>query len=544
MRQKIVLNGIWDFAYSPEEKFSPLHSCTQAQPVPGCFDLTEPLCGKRGYAIYSRKVTAGGKNLLEIDGAGIRGEVYWDGQKLGDLPYAYMAEQFIFDAGEMGEHHLSILLVNRHNEQFYPTFDFFGYGGIYGDVTLTALPEIHMEKLRITTENYQNGELRIRAELSSAVEQKAVLQFENGYTVNAMFQNGKLDCRITLPDFKLWSVETPYLHTVTITAGDDKITESFGIREFRTEGRKLLLNGKEIKLYGVNRHESFPTVGAAVSPQQMAMDLYMLKKAGFNFIRGSHYPQRKTFLELCDKVGMLIWEESIGWNIKAPTLADPAFVKTQLEQVEHMTWNSFNHPCVVIRGFLNETDSQFPETRPVIKALYDKIRSIDPYTPISFASNKYEKDCCTDLVDIVSMNPYPGWYDADAERISTVDQVVPTLDKLMKAMPTDRPVLISEIGAEALLGFRDPLKSYWTEEYQAELLKEIFRYVADNPDYCGVAVWQFADTRSYVNTQEIFGRARGFNNKGMLDEYRRPKLAWNTIEHFLKNTQKTKGDLK
>ena len=102
-------------------------------------------------------------------------------------------------------------------------------------------------------------------------------------------------------------------------------------------------------------------------------------------------------------------------------------------------------------------------------------------------------------------------------------------------MPNDRPLIISEIGAEALYGFRDPLKTYWTEEYQAELLKEVFRYVSESEKYAGVAVWQFADTRSYVNTQEIFGRARGFNNKGMIDEYRRPKLSWNAISEFLKN---------
>ena len=133
------------------------------------------------------------------------------------------------------------------------------------------------------------------------------------------------------------------------------------------------------------------------------------------------------------------------------------------------------------------------------------------------------------------MNPYPGWYDANPNTISTIDQIVPTLEKLADAMPKDRPLIISEIGAEALYGFRDPLKTYWTEEYQAELLKEVFRYVSESEKYAGVAVWQFADTRSYVNTQEIFGRARGFNNKGMIDEYRRPKLSWNAISEFLKN---------
>ena len=200
-----------------------------------------------------------------------------------------------------------------------------------------------------------------------------------------------------------------------------------------------------------------------------------------------------------------------------------------------MTWNSVNHPCVVIRGFLNETDSQFPESRKVVKALYDRIRGVDPHALITFASNKYEKDCCTDLVDIVSMNPYPGWYDSVFNHLSTVDQVVPTLDKLAEAMPDDRPLLISEIGAEALYGFRDPLKTYWSEEYQSELLQEVFRYVAASARFAGVAVWQFADTRSYVSGHDIYGRARGFNNKGMLDEYRRPKSAWYAITAFLRN---------
>ena len=535
MRHKNILNGIWDFSFCGESKPSPGQICSGVQTVPGCFDLTEPYCGKRGYAIYTRKVHAGGKNLLEIDGAGLSGEVYWDSRLLGKIPFAYLAEQFVFDAGDFGEHQLSIILDNRHHAQFRPDFDFYGYGGIYGDVTLTALPEVHIHKLRITTEDYRKGELRIRAELSSAVDLEAELRFDTGFSIKDAFRKGQLECRVTLPEFRLWSVEHPELHTLTLSAGEDKITETFGIREFRTEGQSLKLNGETIKLYGVNRHESFPTTGAAVPPQQIAADLAMIKRAGFNFIRGSHYPQRRTLLELCDKMGLLVWEEAIGWNIKKTDLTDPEFVRVQLDQAGHMTWNSVNHPCVVIRGFLNETDSQFPESRNVIKALYDRIRAVDPHALITYASNKYEKDCCMDLVDIVSMNPYPGWYDSGFKHLSTVDQVAPALDKLAAAMPQEKPLLISEIGAEALYGFRDPLKTYWSEEYQSELLQEVFRYVAASPQFAGVAVWQFADTRSYVNGPDIFGRARGFNNKGMVDEYRRPKSAWHAVTAFLKN---------
>ena len=138
-----------------------------------------------------------------------------------------------------------------------------------------------------------------------------------------------------------------------------------------------------------------------------------------------------------------------------------------------------------------------------------------------------------DIVDIVAMNPYPGWYDSKWGCINTNDKVKPRLQELSDAMPKDKPFLITEIGAEALLGFRDPLKTYWSEEYQAELLSECVEYALEHDDCAGISIWHFADTRSYVSGPHIFGRARGFNNKGILDEYRRPKLAWNAVTALL-----------
>jgi len=537
MRYIQTLNGIWDFAFTGGVCPEPPFEAARPMAVPGCFDLVEPFCGKRGYAVYTRKVRASGPSLLEIDGAGIAGNVFWDEKKIGSIEYAYMPEKFVFDAGNGGEHTLSVVLDNFHSEQFRANFDFFAYGGIYGDVTITSIPADFISKVRISTEDRKTGKIRIRAEYSRKGTLPARLKFDTGFQLDTQFADGQLDCTLELPGFRLWELDSPMLHTLTLKAGEDEVTETFGIREFTAAGRKLLLNGKEIKLFGVNRHESHPTTGAAVPPQIMNSDVAMLKDAGFNFIRGSHYPQRKALLELCDRMGILVWEETLGWGVKAPTLAKKEYVKSQLEQAEKMTYHSFNHPCVVMRGFLNETDSQFPETRPVIKALYDRIRSIDKHILITFASNKYEEDVCTDLVDVVSMNPYPGWYDSRPDSINTVDQVFPRLSALSKAVPKDKPFLISEIGAEALLGFRDPLKTYWTEEYQAELLLKVFEYVSQT-DCAGVSIWQYADTRSYVSGSGIFARARGFNNKGILDEYRRPKLAWHELQNFLCSRQR------
>ena len=532
MRQTENLNGVWGFGYYGEDRPQPPFHTQGVRPVPGCFDLLEPHCGQRGHAVLTRQVQAGGLVALDIDGAGLVAEVFWDGSSLGPMKYSYQPEQFVFDAGTEGVHELAIVLDNRYNFHFDPNFDFFGYGGIYGDVTLTRLPQNYIARLLVSTEDWRTGLVRIQAQMASSLSTTAEIRFDTGFRSTVEIQGGRLDTCLKISDYRLWSPSEPNLHTLTLTTAEDEVTEIFGIRQMQADGRTLLLNGKPIKLLGVNRHESHPTVGAAMPIQLMATDLCMLKEAGFNYIRGSHYAQRKPFLELCDRMGFLVWEETLGWGIRAPKLHSPELLSAQLEQVEKLTLAHFNHPCIVIRGFLNENQSELPETREVIKALYDKIRSLDEHTLITYASNRYEKDVCTDLVDVVAMNPYPGWYDSSHDSISTVARVKPRLAELSANMPKDKPLLITEIGAEALLGFRDPLKTYWSEEYQAELLTAACEFVLENEDCAGISIWHFADTRSYVSGKEIYGRARGFNNKGILDEYRRPKLAWDSVRRL------------
>ena len=533
MRRRLVLDGVWDFQWFGEEKPEFPMEFTDVASVPGCFDVTEPLCGKRGYAAYRKQVCVGGPVKLSIDGLGIRADVYWDERLIGTCEYAYMPEAFFFDAGEQTNHALTVVIDNRYNDQFDPFFDFYGYGGIYGSVCVEPLPPKAVTQLLVATENVQTGLISIRAKAAEGYSGKAWLSFDTGGETECTFTDGAMWCEVNVPNFQLWTLEHPYLHTLTLRTETDEVTQDFGIRLLTTQGRKILLNGNPIKLVGYNRHESFPSLGAAVPVSMMISDLKLLKEQGCNFVRGSHYPQRRTFLELCDKMGILVWEETLGWGINPPKLHDPDYVKTQREQVKKMTEVSFNHPCIVIRGFLNENASDLPETRPVIQALYEEIRSIDRHCLISYSSNRYQKDVCTDLVDVVSMNPYPGWYDSTYDTISTIDRIRPVLEKLSEDMPQDKPFLITEIGAEAIYGFRDPLKTRWSEEYQAELLVEACKFALESKDCAGISMWHFSDTRSYVNGEGIYGRARGFNNKGALDEYRRPKLAWYALKDLL-----------
>lgn len=536
MRETISLNGVWDFGFFGDHLPGTDAVLNDVMVVPGCFDLISPWCGERGFALYRRTVRIGGMVELVIDGAGVSAEVFWDDKCVGKVEIAYLPEKFRFDAGDEGEHQLTVRFDNRHNEHMQPQFDFFAYGGFYGDVTISRIPEKYLSEILISTEDYRRRNIRIRGSYSGG-DGKVQLIFDNGFEYETEIKGGKFDCRLELPQAGLWSLDDPVMHRVIIRCNGDEIEESFGIREFTSQGRQFILNGKAVKLIGVNRHESHPSMGAAVPPQIMAADLGMLKEAGYNFIRGSHYPQRKQLLELCDRMGILVWEETLGWDFRTCHFADPASLGSQLEQARKMTIGSFNHPCVIIRGFLNETASDEPENKAGIQALYDQIRALDEHVLISLASNKFPKDVCADIYDVIALNTYPGWYDSCNETISTIDRVRPAYERLAAGLPEDKPFIIGETGCEAIYGFRDPLNTYWSEDYQAEMLLEAFRYVQES-DCAGISLWMFCDTRSHVTGPHVYTRARGFNNKGIVDEFRRPKQAWIELRKFNKGLRK------
>ena len=232
----------------------------------------------------------------------------------------------------------------------------------------------------------------------------------------------------------------------------------------------------------------------------------------------------------------------MGWGNQQEQLADRDFFDHQIDQTERMVRRAINHPSVIIWAFLNECASDFPQARPLIKALSDKIRSIDSSRLVSWASNRHENDICLEFADVISFNLYPGWYGCNCEDPCPTDLVAPALKKLADfasgPLYADKPLLVSEIGGAAIYNNHERFGSQWSEEYQAALLKEICEDVVKNDRYSGVALWMFADSRSYV-----FGvnRVRGFNNKGSLDEYRRPKLGYDAVTEVFTKAPKVLG---
>jgi beta-glucuronidase len=196
---------------------------------------------------------------------------------------------------------------------------------------------------------------------------------------------------------------------------------------------------------------------------------------------------------------------------------------------------SFNRPSVILWGILNESHSHDPQCRPAYETLLGRLRQLDPTRPVTYACNHPFDDVCIDLVDVVSFNCYAGWYSGwysedIADFPDDLDRVIAHLDSLGQG---DKPLILSEIGAGAIPGWRDWHEARWSEQYQAMLLDAVIcNLFMDCERVCGLSIWQFCDCRSSESLSRILGRPRGFNNKGVVDEYRRPKLAYDVVKRL------------
>jgi beta-glucuronidase len=203
---------------------------------------------------------------------------------------------------------------------------------------------------------------------------------------------------------------------------------------------------------------------------------------------------------------------------------------------------SINHPSIIMWGLLNESADGSEQAREGYRQLISHIRDCDGSRPVTFATANQFKNINMDLVDIVSFNCYPGWYIEEIEGIPAyIDGI---LNEIEKKGFGNKPVILSEIGAGALYGFRDRNRARWSEEYQTALLEKTVEYWKRNRDrLCGLALWQFCDCRASAQTQRILGRPRGFNNKGIVDEWRRPKRAYDAVKRLMNPRNETsKGD--
>ena len=327
-----------------------------------------------------------------------------------------------------------------------------------------------------------------------------------------------------------WAPEHPTLYQVTAQLQDesgcviDDLIDRVGFREVKTQGKDILLNGKKLQIKGFCRHEDHPQFGCALPLSAIMQDLQLARDMGANSIRTSHYPNDELFLDLCDELGILVWEENHARGLSEEQMRNPNFERQCETCIREMIAAHYNHPSIYIWGILNECASDTEYGKSCYKAQFELIESLDKTRPRSFSSCRFKTDICFDLVDVVSYNIYPKWY-----HNTPVAEYLDDLYKWIQTTPGEgKPFLITEVGAGAIYGYRTPAKVKWSEEYQVQALEEQLNAILSYNDCSGVYIWQFCDVR--VTNDWWNTRPRTMNNKGIVDEYRRPKLAYETVK--------------
>ncbi len=554
IRETESLDGLWTYYFpqngcviAPDAPLSDdLEKLKLA--VPGVWEIHPERVNYRGQALAVREIVLEKAGALRLVFAGVSHTctVYWNGPEVAHHHNAYTAFDVVIPDCEPGRHELRLHITNEHGElsALHIPNDYYNYGGISRPVELQRLPAqgAFIERLHLTP-GVDSDPRRLRAvarirnfsaqDFSGELSLTSPEGTESALGVAvAAGQTAEVDAVLHFAQTPLWSPEQPHLVYVKAELQReglpvDDLTERTGLRTVGTEGRKIILNGAPIRLAGFNRHEDHPDFGCALPLPMMLKDIELMRGMGTNAVRTSHYPNDSRFLDLCDEWGLLVFEENHARGLRDEKFEHPRLREQCLACNEEMVTQHFNHPSIVMWGILNECMSDSEAGRMVYKEQFDQLRALDPSRPLTYATFRMREDLCQDLPDICSWNQYPNWY-IHMKPNESLDIIFEHQDAHGLA---DRPLMVSEFGAGAIPGYRDPIrKGKWSEERQCELLEELLADYTQNPRVEGLFIWQFCDIR--VDESWAMQRPRTMNNKGIVDEYRRPKLSAAVVKRY------------
>lgn len=534
IRKSIEIGGLWEFE-AEDRKAS--------MPVPASWETHPEFRDYRGKAVYTKQVLLpGGDLLLTFKGVSHTAKVFFDGIEIGRHYNAYTPFTFYAQNVEEGAHTIAVEVDNSFHEEsaLHISNDYFTYGGIIRPVVVECVAKSYIDRLECTPD-IRDGEtyLKVKAYLSICSEEGAKLSLT--FSLNNQIyafpeadskENTVLEKEFRIDGVDLWTPDTPTLYLLNAVLSRngvpvDDLIERIGFRAVKVSGRDILLNGSPIFLKGFNRHEDHPLFGASLPFQAQMYDLQILRELGSNMVRTSHYPNDELFLDLCDQLGFLVWEESHARGLNEEQMRNPNFDRQSEDCIREMVTCHYNHPCIIIWGALNECASWSDYGMLCYEKQLAQIKALDQSRPVTYASCHFRNDKCMHLADIVSYNIYSGWY----VKRDTTEFLNELITWTEKNGGSGKPYIISEFGAGGIYGFRDARHVKWSEERQAEIIDENLTAYCSHEFVKGVIIWQFCDC--LVSDDSFYARPKTRNNKGVVDEYRRPKIAFETVKkHF------------
>lgn len=384
-----------------------------------------------------------GRTLLHFEGSGQKTEVYiyttkvaehvggYDEWKadITEAVAAFLSDP-VYQKQFKGKIPVSVRTDNSRDLQLIPSnlSDFNIYGGIYRYLNLVYVPEISLDRIQVNTQVTADGK---SAELSAQVflyhpgepsgtEITITLKDPAGIAVQQtqVRTANTVDIKpvkFTIKKPALWNTEKPVLYTLetTIAANDQSSSTQthIGFRSFEfAQKGPFFLNGKRLLLRGTHRHEDHAGVAAAMTEDMMREEMLLMKEMGVNFIRLGHYQQSRIILDLCDSLGILVWEE-IPWCRGG--LGGEVYKEQARRMLTHMIEQHYNHPAVIIWGLGNENDwpGDFPEfDKEQIRSFMKELNNLSHRLDTSRKTAIRRCDFCKDIVDVYAPSIWAGWY--------------------------------------------------------------------------------------------------------------------------------------
>ena len=558
-RVQTSFNDGWRFAYEPSSDPAAVgfdDAGWQRVTVPhtwnaeDAFDKVEGY--RRGVGWYRKAFAvptawADRRLFLYFEGANQVAEVFVNGERQGQHVGGYTAFAFdVTDAVRIGAPNaLAVRVDNRHDDDVPPlNADFTFYGGLYRDVWLIATDPVHVDLLdyaspgvyldtphladsdptirlrtRVTNDGAESVEVNVLHWLLDA-EGNDVARVSEPLTVPAG-ETVEQTQRMAVESPQLWSPDDPVVYRVLTEAvreggGGDAVFNPLGFRWMTADGDGFELNGEPLSLWGTNRHQDFPGFGNALPDGYHRRDVQIVKDTGFNFLRLAHYPQDPAVLEAADALGLAVWEEIPVVN--TITMSE-AFAANAERMLVEMIRQHYNHPAVVMWGYMNEVLLRMPNPLPegyvaAVRGLAERLDAVakreDPHrlTAMAFSNGEVVMDSgLQDVADVFGMNLYFGWYYDDFAALGTF------LDSLHVAHP-DRPLMISEYGAgtDERVHSAAPHAFDFSVEHGAAFHRASFEQIHARPWLVGSAVWnQFdfgsshrQDTKNAINQKGLY----------------------------------------
>jgi beta-glucuronidase len=479
--------------------------------------------------------------FIHFEAANYRAHVFINGQKAGEhiggfTPFAFE----ITDLIRKGKNQVTIAVDSYHDAESIPgsITDWDLYGGITRTPRIVFTPSTFIDDayLQLDQNGKMIGEVRLNGDKKANQRIEVNIAGTSKKISVTSDAQGKASIATDAPaNLKRWSPEEPHLYKVTFKSRGDSLNEKIGFRTIKTRGHEILLNDKPIFLAGISMHEEEIGENPSRNMTETAIrKLYSEVKHGLNgnYIRLSHYPHSKLASRIADEMGILLWSEiPVYWSID---FLNERVLNNAKRMMGENIYRDRNRASIIIWSIANETPVA-DDRNIFLKNLANSVRNMDPSRLISAAllveredtAKGIEisiKDPLTESLDILAVNTYNGWYG---------DDTLADLAGIIWHTPDNRPVILSEFGADAMAGVHaegTPFK--FSEEYQAEYYRQTLRMADNIANLSGMSPWILKDFRSPRREHPVY--QNGWNRKGLISETGVRKQSFDVMAEYYK----------